>query len=301
MKLAVHISFFNRNKNKTDRWANADEKFPYLKKIIEEYNYYPMGVDIFIHTNKLFDVNHINYSPYKNGKVSIIQHNLFKYFIFKGKNYYLTWACRKLLSLQKNQYDFFLYQEDDIFIPKNTIIYWLNNKDKCLKNNSNLGFLRIEMKDGEEYVSDLTEKLTKEKYLGENKYIVNDINPYCAFWIYDKKEFNRWIESDLYDLKRVHGYEALVSRKLEKIGLNKYPRLRYLIYSYKNKRPDSAMEASAIGINGLRINWYTNTLIPFKDGYLDKDCKVFHLSNYYANEEDTAMGSIKFKDILNLN
>ena len=85
MKLAVHISFFNRNKNKTDRWANADEKFIYLKKIIEEYNYYPMGVDIFIHTNKLFEVNHINYSPYKNGKVSIIQHNLFKYFIFKGK------------------------------------------------------------------------------------------------------------------------------------------------------------------------------------------------------------------------
>ena len=77
------------------------------------------------------------------------------------------------------------------------------------------------MKDGEEYVSDLTEKLTKEKYLGENKYIVNDINPYCAFWIYDKKEFNRWIESDLYDLKRVHGYEALVSRKLEKIGLKR--------------------------------------------------------------------------------
>ena len=60
------------------------------------------------------------------------------------------------------------------------------------------------------------------------------------------------------------------------------------------------MEASAIGINGLRVNWYINTLIPLKDGYLDYDCKVFHLSNYYANETETLMGSIKFKNILDL-
>jgi len=300
MKLSVHISFFYRKKNKTDRWSNVDKKFPYLKKIIEEYNDYPIVVDIFIHTNKLFDLKHINYSPYQNGKVSIIRHNLFKYSIFKGKNYYLTWACRKLLSLQRNQYDFFMYQEDDIFIPKNTFIYWLNNKDECLENNSNLGFLRIEIKNDEEYISDLTERLTKEKYINGNKYIINDVNPYCAFWIYDKKEFNRWVDSGLYDLKKIHGHEALVSRKLERLGLNKFPSLRYFVYSHKNKRPDSAMEASAIGINGLKINWYTNTLILFRDGYLDEDCKVFHLSNHYANEYDTLMGTIKFKNILNL-
>jgi len=301
MKLAVHISFFYRNQNKSDRWASANTKFPYLKKIIEEYNKYPSEVDIYIHTNKLFDLNRIDYSPYKNGKVSLVKHNLFKYSLFKGKNYYLTWASRKLLSLQRNQYDFFLYQEDDIFIPKNTFIYWLNNKDECLNNNFNLGFLRIEIKNNEEYISDLTEKLTKEKYINGNKYIINDINPYCAFWIYDKKEFNRWLNSGLYDLKKIHGYDVLVSRKLERLGLNKFPSLRYFIYSRKNKRPDSAMEASAIGINGLRVNWYNNTLIPFRDGYLDKDCKVFHLSNHYANENETLMGSIKFKNILNLN
>ena len=40
MKLAVHITFFYRDKNKTDRWANVDQKFPYLKKIIDE-NFHP--------------------------------------------------------------------------------------------------------------------------------------------------------------------------------------------------------------------------------------------------------------------
>ena len=300
MKLAVHITFFYRDKNKTDRWANVDQKFPYLKKIIDEYNNYPLSVDIYIHTNKLFDLKLINYTPYENGKISLIKHNLFKYSLFKGKNYYLTWASRKLLLSQKNHYDFFLYQEDDIFIPVNTFLYWLKNKDECLKNNFNLGFLRIEIKDNEEYVSDLIEKLTKEKIIDENRFAINDVNPYCAFWIYDKKEFNRWAKSDLYDIKKIHGYGAIVSKKLEKLGLNKFPTLRYIIYSFKNKRPDSAMEASAIGINGLRVNWYINTLIPLKDGYLDYDCKVFHLSNYYANETETLMGSIKFKNILDL-
>ena len=101
-------------------------------------------------------------------------------------------------------------------------------------------------------------------------------------------------------MKKIHGYGALVSKKLESLGLNRFPTLRYIVYSYKNQRPDSAMEASAIGINGLIVNWYTNTLIPLKDGYLDMDCKVFHLSNYYANEKDTLMGSIKFDEILDL-
>jgi len=298
MKLAVHISFFYRNQNKSDRWASANTKFPYLKKIIEEYNKYPLEVDIYIHTNRLFDLNRIDYSPYKNGKVSLVKHNLFKYSLFKGKNYYLTWASRKLLSLQRNQYDFFLYQEDDIFIPKNTFIYWLNNKDECLNNNSNLGFLRIEIKNDEEYISDLTEKLTKEKYINGNKYIINDINPYCAFWIYDKKELNNWIKSKFWDLKNIHGRGAIVSKKLEKIGLNNFPLLRYLLYSYRNKRPDNVMEASAIGINGYSVNWYKKTVIPIKNGHVDPDCRVYHLSNYYANESGTNMGTIKFAHII---
>ena len=61
-------------------------------------------------------------------------------------------------------------------------------------------------------------------------------------------------EKRLIRYKKIHGYGAIVSKKLEKLGLNKFPTLRYIIYSFKNKRPDSAMEASAIGINGLRVN-----------------------------------------------
>ena len=34
MKLAVHITFFYRDEKLDDRWTNAKDKFPYLRKII---------------------------------------------------------------------------------------------------------------------------------------------------------------------------------------------------------------------------------------------------------------------------
>jgi len=298
MKLAVHITFFYRDEKLDDRWTNAKDKFPYLRKIINEYNQYPLKVDIFIHTNKKFNLLDLKYNTYTNGKIQLIKHNLYKYSLFKGKNYYLTWASRKTIKKQRNEYDFFIYQEDDIFIPLNAFNYWQTNKQDCLKNNLNLGFLRIELKDEIEYVSDLDMKIDKLMNLDKREYVINDVNPYCAFWIYDKTELNKWIKSKFWDLKNIHGKGAIVSNKLEKIGLNNFPILRYLIYSYKNKRPDSAMEASAIGINGLNLGWYKNTVLPIKNSNVDPDCRIYHLSNYYANEYETNMGTIKFDEII---
>ena len=53
-----------------------------------------------------------------NGTLKIVKHNLNKYILFKEKNYYLTWASSKIIKKQRDKYDFFIYQEDDILIPK---------------------------------------------------------------------------------------------------------------------------------------------------------------------------------------
>lgn len=298
MKLAVHITFFYRDEKLDDRWTSASNKYPYLKKIINEYNQFPLIVDIYIHTNKLFNLMDLKYNTYTNGKIELVKHNLYKYSLFKGKNYYLTWANRKTIKKQRNDYDFFIYQEDDIFIPIKAFQYWKTNRENCLKNNYNLGFLRIELKDECEYVSDLDKQMDKSINIEKKEYVINDVNPYCAFWIYDKKELNNWIESKYWDLKNIHGRGAIVSNKLEKIGLNNFPFLRYLLYSYRNKRPDNTMEASAIGINGYSVGWYKKTVIPINNGNVDPDCRVYHLSNYYANESGTNMGTIKFAHII---
>ena len=59
------------------------------------------------------------------------------------------------------------------------------------------------------------------------------------------------------------------------------------------------MEASAIGINGLNLGWYKNTVILLDKKHLNEDpVRVYHLSNYYANEYETNMGTIKFDEII---
>ena len=189
MKAAAHIVF----KFKKDRIA-------YLQSIIKEFEKYPFFVDVFIHSDKKLDTN-LTFDQYSNGKIILKKLNLRKYFIYKGWKYRLAFSARKLLAKQKDEYDIFIYLEDDILIPKEAIDYWLTYKDLCISQNYNLGFLRVEKKNGEEYLTDLTIKLNKTLKIDDNKFIINDKSPYSAFWIYDKDEFKKWVESDLYNLK----------------------------------------------------------------------------------------------------
>ena len=60
------------------------------------------------------------------------------------------------MKTQKSNYDILTYIEDDILVPKTTVNYWLEYKDKLLKENYNLGFIRTELdQSGNEYAPDL--------------------------------------------------------------------------------------------------------------------------------------------------
>jgi hypothetical protein len=58
------------------------------------------------------------FNNYTNGCIKIIYHDLSNIDPF-----YLTWKCRKLLKQQKNDYDVFMYIEDDILVPSKAIKY----------------------------------------------------------------------------------------------------------------------------------------------------------------------------------
>ena len=284
MKVVVHIAFYYRK----DRLA-------YLEKIIEEYNTFSQQVDIFIHTNQKFQFR--KQISYLNGNIKIIRHRLLNYIHYSGRYYYLTWQPRKLLKKQLQDYDIFIYSEDDILIQERTFNYWLRNKNSLIRNDANVGFLRVESKDGEDFLSDITSFFSSKVEVDNKDYVVNDINPYCAFWICDKDVLKKWIESDFYNLKKVHGYKERNSSLLRKLGLNNNERLSYLAYNKKNKRIDSAMEASAYGLNYPKLNWYKYTLIELENNKIIEDCKVYHLPNNYVNEDETEMGTVKFEDL----
>lgn len=256
--LAVHITYFHK-----DPLRNPSKRISYLQRIIDEYDSFTsVRVSIYIHTNtKIDDV----FKHPKKCHFQTIVHTLKK----DENPHYLTWKCRELLKSQRNDFDYFCYCEDDILMKESTFQYWLKYKDICMSNKYNLGFLRVENdKNGNIYALDVIKKLKTTVIIEDTKFIVNDINPYCALWIYDKMEFNRIIDSDLYDLSKnkIKGYTIRCT--------------------------------SAIGVHGLNNSWYKSTIIPVEDnGFVVEQCTLPHLENNYVGNHKQ-FSTIKLNEII---
>jgi hypothetical protein len=248
MKITKHISFYFL----TDRVI-------YINKIIDETNKYEYTTDIYIHTNYI-DLQKEAFNNYTNGTIKVIYHDLSNCHPF-----YLTWKCRELLKEQRNEYDIFMYIEDDILVPYKAIKYWLEYNEKLIEMNYNLGFVRIEVKNDVEYITDLYgERFNTIINLNDKDYCVNDKNPYCAFWIYNKKEFNNFVNSTYYDINNIPYYDI--------------------------------REKSAIGLHGVHTNYYKNTLIPIVNKNLIQDCRIYHMHNNYVNDKNTPFATIRFDE-----
>lgn len=251
MKITKHISYFY-----------LEERIKYINGIIDETNRYNYETDIFIHTNNnelTVDI----FTKYTNGKISIVFHDLSNIHPF-----YLTWKCRDLLYKQKDDYDIFMYIEDDMLVPNKAIEYWLKYNEKLIEKNYNLGFLRIEKDENNiEHVTDLHgEYLDKKIELDGEMYCVNDKNQYCAIWIYNKKEFNKFAESMYYDINNV---------------------------------PCSGpREQSAAGLHCGNF-WYKDTLIPIVNNTkLIGDCRIYHMPNNYVTDNTNLFATIKFNEVM---
>lgn len=251
MIITKHISFFY-----------LEDRILYINKIIDETNKYEYITDIFIHTNNK-DLQESAFTTYTNGCIQIIYHDLSNI-----NPFYLTWKCRNLLQQQKNDYDIFIYIEDDILVPYKAIKYWLEYNEKLIEMNYNLGFVRIEVENNIEYITDLKgEKIDTIINLDNTRYCVNNKNPYCAFWIYNKNEFNLFVNSKYYNINNIQNY-----------GIR---------------------ETSAIGLHGVGTDWYKNTLIPIINNKLNEDCKIYHLPNNYVIDNTNLFATIKFNEAIN--
>ena len=251
MKITNHISFFY-----------IESRLNYINQIINETNSYKYTTDIFIHTNS-DNLKIDSLIEYNNGTLNIIVHDLTNI-----NPFYLTWLCRKLLYEQRELYDIFMYIEDDILVPMDALQYWLDYNQKIIANNYNLGFLRIETKDNQEYITDLHgEKFDKILNIDNDKYCINDKNPYCAFWIYNKNEFNKFVNSKYYNINNILNY-----------GIR---------------------ESSAIGLHGVSTEWYKYSIIPLINNKLIESCKIYHMPNNYVND-NTLFATVNFKDAIEL-
>jgi len=184
------------------------------------------------------------------------------------------------METQKNKYDIFIYSEDDISFSKKNLKYWLSHKDNCIKNRYNLGFLRIEKnkRNKKLYSSDQISKSNYYVKLFKRKYFVLN-NPYCAFWIYDKIEFNKFIRT-------------------------KWWKFNWSLRSNSgilHIREMAAWGWHGINMNGVDMDRYSATIIPLRHGEPDKNSFIRHLSDNYANSPRGLFGTFRIEDILNKN
>jgi hypothetical protein len=248
MKITKHITFFY-----------IPERIHYINRIIDETNTYMYTTDIFIHTNN----NTIGpnlFNTYTNGSIQLVYHDLSGIHPFL-----LTWSSRNLLKSQKDDYDIFMYIEDDILVPKKALEYWLKYNKELITESYNLGFVRIETYNNEEYITDITERMDTLIMINGVQYCVNK-NPYCAFWIYNKDEFNNFLNSRFYNLDTI-------------------------------PKTCDVRELSAFGLHGDGFPWYINTVIPIENGMLTDACRIYHMPNNYVNT-CSKFATINFKDAI---
>lgn len=249
MSICIHIPFYNPQPSKKEGYRNLT-RLEYLQENIKNLKNLSVKTYIYVHT-------HNDYLDGQNKDFEIVKHKLKKKDLEKG---YLTWIIRKFMEKHKNLYDYYMYIEHDIKFTEQNFRYWKKYTSILNKEKFNVGFLVYEKnnKMNEKYSIHITKKLYNILILNNQNYLVNNLENYSCFWIYDKKNFNEFTKTDFWNFKKK------ISNYRHYYGIT---------------------EQSAIGWNGLDMERYKATLIPLNDELkIDQDCLIEHLTNNYINK-----------------
>lgn len=259
MTLAAHITFYYN-----------EDRLQYLQKVVDALSQLSAEVNLFIYTNKEFEIK-----PAKDCGITFHHYPYNKYgflnFTYKGWSdkliprslanpFLLAWENRKTIETLAECFDIQMYLEDDILFTEENFQYWLKNKDLLTKINYNPGFLRIEKDNqGKRFITDFEWGMKPEKLieLEGARWLINDVNTYCGFWIYEKEVLQEFIKSNIWKFKFKGG------------GIR---------------------EKSAMGWNALKMDRFKGTLIPVKEDneklITADECTVHHLPNNYIGFKD---------------
>jgi len=267
MSIVIHIPFYNPIPEKKEGYRNLT-RFDYLKENITNLKNLSIETDIFIHT-------HNNFLEDKKLEAKVIKHEINNDDLNKG---YLTWLSRSLMEKQKDKYQYYMYLEHDIKFSENNLQYWLKYQDLLEKNKFHLGFFIYEKNNinNQKHSLQISKKLDKFFEIDSQSFIVNDLENYCCFWIYTKKQFEIFLKSKWWSFKkRAHNFR----------------------HNY------GITERSSIGFHAFSMNYFKATLIPEMNNQAHPDSFIEHITNNYfekfpeLNKKDyfDIRGSCKFQ------
>jgi hypothetical protein len=183
----------------------------------------------------------------------------------------LTWAHRKHMAGALESFDYFMYLEDDIYVPWRTFDAWLRRSESVRKRGFIHGFLRIEFDLAGHAVSSDWRRPVKRPATVEIdgvKYIRPE-SFYQACWVYSRATMQRFVRTGAWQ-RGFHPWSSLI-RGYRHSGAANYTR-----------------EFSACGM-ACAAPGRPRVLLPVDDnGQIQSDAWVYHLPNNYAQDPQYA-------------
>lgn len=170
----------------------SPERIQFLIQVINNFrDNYKMPFDIIIDTN--VDVDKLESEDigiYNNQKV--YSHTKLEH------PFHLTWTHRQHIKDNIGNYDNFMYVEDDILLPYENYLNYLENF-KLLWPAFVPSFIRVER---EEFVADIHEKQKLENIFigGKDFALLRPLINYHGFWIMPQKELKETMKDDFVKL-----------------------------------------------------------------------------------------------------
>jgi hypothetical protein len=187
--------------------------------------------------------------------------------------YDLTWMHRSRLKAAINDFDFFVYAEDDLLITPASIELWYERLSALKAHGYLPGFLRVEQnRKGLLVSSDFHKPAGRENIVSiAGKPYLWTPYPYQAFWLYDKDTMKEFVDDPLYET----GYPKYDVRARMAIGFN-----------FKK--------------NG--DGWRSQHILPLTGkGLIDPRCFVFHMPSNYGRSiipDGNGLGTIPVANLI---
>lgn len=253
MRISAHIAFYCRE------LSVQEKRNIYITKVINEYLNTWENVtlmDIYIHTNSeeaKYIIPQLNYGSHI--KVHFIVHDLSN----ETNPKYLTWKHREYMEAQKNDYDIFVYLEDDTGVSNKAFQYWLKFNHKFKSKNIDLGFARVETLDNKEFFChDILTPCGGLFKFDDTVFTWNHAH-FAAFWILDRDELHNFIGSPYWK--------------------------RYCFFPNGLEKPETQFiqETAGIGFKMSYIGFFRGAFYPIdlNTRYISDMCVVYHLANNY--------------------
>ena len=220
------------------------EREKYVLSLIKRFSTYSLkGIDIIVDTNVPFHFE---------GATNCVHNNL-------QHPWHLTWMHRKHFKEQIDNYDWFMYVEDDMDVPFDAFEEYVDNFAYLWKLKYVPSFVRLEEFNGKYYVTDVTSSQANQPIINiSGKEYISLTQPYHAFWIMPQKELKETMT------------KSFVRTELSRENAASYP-------MWELKR---------------------TPLVRIENGKISPLSYSYHLANNYAPFPNTPFGKIEINDLL---